>query len=308
VESNQRRRKRDVDSPVDRRNPDRKERVILARAINHGSERKIRVHSLGRKSAVSVDMAREDAWPDREPRNGGQEIGARFSWTAWPRVVHKAMLSLIRGADQAGGASTTDGPRDELSSLAAAFVEGDVEAGRTLLIAVGGTVLGAVRMVLGAGHTDVEDVAQDALIGLLEGLRRFRGECTVLHFAGRVAVLTAMAARRRQRTRDRWVVVEQADDARVPAGADSSPLAHLEATRRREAIRRLLDELPEPAAEAVALHFMLGYTVKEVAAAACVPVNTVWSRLRIGKERIRKRLEDDPTAFEQLATAPECGS
>jgi RNA polymerase sigma factor (sigma-70 family) len=227
-------------------------------------------------------------------------------------MVHEPMLSLIRGPSIPGTSQAADGPprgpRDELAPLAAAFVHGDVSAARTLVSAVGGAVLGAVRMVLGAGHCDVEDVAQDAFIGLLDGLHRFRGECTIVHFAGRVAVLTAMAARRRQQTRDRWVVADETEGGCFPTGGESSPLAHLEAARRRETIRRLLDKLPEPIAEAVALHFMLGYTVQEIAAAAHVPVNTVWSRLRIGKERIREKLADDPIGSEELSSTTECGS
>jgi len=215
------------------------------------------------------------------------------------------MLSLIQGA--AGvEESSPQGPRDELAALAAAFSEGNVGAARTLVSAVGGSVLSAVRMVLGPGHTDVEDVAQDAMIGFLEGLARFRGECSIVHFAGRVAVLTAMAARRRQRTRDRWVVADEDESGLVAAGADSSPLARLEAARRRETVRRLLDELPETTAEAVALHFILGHTVQEIAAATQVPVNTVWSRLRIGKERMREKL--DRLGGEEFASASECGS
>jgi RNA polymerase sigma factor (sigma-70 family) len=221
-------------------------------------------------------------------------------------VVDEPMLSLIRGPNQTAE-EPLQGPRDELASLVAAFLKGDVAAARTLVTAVGGTILGAVRMVLGPGHSDVEDAAQDAMVGLLEGLSRFRGECTVSHFAGRVAVLTAMAVRRRQQTRARWVVSEEAENVSVPAGSDSSPLVRLEAARRRDTLRRLLDELPESIAEAVALHFMLGYTVQEVAAASHVPVNTVWSRLRLGKERIRALLASDPIGSEELSDNTECG-
>src|SRR5258708_5663383 len=152
-------------------------------------------------------------------------------------MVHELMLRLIRGASPAADSSPR-GPRDDLARLAAAFVEGDVEAAQTLLSAVGGTVLGAVRAVLGPNHCDVEDVAQDALIGLLEGLRRFRGECTIVHFAARVAVLTAMAARRRQRTRDRRGCSDGPDGACLPAGGRSSPLAHLSCTPRPQTMPR----------------------------------------------------------------------
>lgn len=263
--------------------------MILGRTINHDVRKKESASTAGAKV------------PPAQTLHLGPVATSRR------RMVHDPMLSLIRGATQPHEGATR-GPRDELVSLAAAFVEGDVEAARTLVSAVSGRVLGVVRMILGPGHCDVEDVTQDALIGLLEGLRRFRGECTIMHFAGRVAVLTAMAARRRQRTREHWVVGDDGECGHVSAGASSSPLAHLEATRRRDTIRRLLDELPEPTAEAVALHFILGYTVQEIAVASHVPVNTVWSRLRIGKDRIRAKLADDPSGLEELTGTPECGS
>jgi RNA polymerase sigma factor (sigma-70 family) len=199
------------------------------------------------------------------------------------------------------------GPRDDLASLVVAFVKGDVAAARALMTAVGGPVLRAARVVLGPGHGDLEDAVQDAMIGLLEGLHRFRGECSVSHFAGRVGVLTAMAVRRRQQTRERWVLCDEVEGISTPAGPESSPLARLEAARRRDKVRQLLDELPEPIAEAVALHFMLGYSVQEVAASSHVPVNTVWSRLRIGKERIRVRLGADPAGAEELSDKTVCG-
>jgi RNA polymerase sigma-70 factor (ECF subfamily) len=186
-------------------------------------------------------------------------------------------------------------------SLAAAFVQGDATAASALVRAVGGTVLGAVRVILGPTHIDLDDAVQDALIGFLEGVHRFRGECTVPHFAGRVAVLTAMATRRRQQSRERWILSDEDEERHVPAPADASPLVRLEAARHRAALRSAIDELPAPIAEAITLHLVLGYTVQEVAAATVVPVNTVWSRLRIGKERMRARLAMD-------AVAPDCAS
>jgi RNA polymerase sigma factor (sigma-70 family) len=215
-------------------------------------------------------------------------------------VVGSTMLSLMKGASRVGE-EPSRGPRDDLAPLATAATSGDAEAVRTFVTAVGGIVLGAVRMVLGPKHRDVDDVTQDALMGLLDALGRFRGECTVSHFAGRVAVLTAMAARRRQQTLEHWVVAADAEGERVAAGPESSPLAQLEARRRRDAIRQLLDELPEPIGEAMALHFMLGHTVDEIASATNVSVNTVWSRLRIGKERLRQKLSSDTKWSEALS-------
>jgi RNA polymerase sigma-70 factor (ECF subfamily) len=51
-------------------------------------------------------------------------------------------------------------------------------------------------------------------------------------------------------------------------------------------------------AQALALHFILGYTVEEIATVASAPQNTIWSRLRLGKKALRKTLRNDPTLAE----------
>ena len=214
------------------------------------------------------------------------------------------MLSLVKGAREPTP-SDARGPRDDLAELAKAAANGDPRSVRTFVVAVGSVVLGAVRMILGASHGDVEDVTQDAIVALLAALPRFRGECTVSHLAARVGILTAMAARRRQRSRERWIATDESLGERVATGPESSPLALLESGRRREKVRRLLDELSEPIAEAIALHFMLGHTVDEIASSVGVPVNTVWSRLRVGKERLRQRLANDSGLSDELAKAME---
>jgi RNA polymerase sigma-70 factor (ECF subfamily) len=56
-------------------------------------------------------------------------------------------------------------------------------------------LLRVVRRVLGPEHPDVEDVAQESAFALMDALPRHRGECTILHFACRVALLTAMNVR-----------------------------------------------------------------------------------------------------------------
>ena len=84
------------------------------------------------------------------------------------------MLSLIKGANEA--TEGRRGPPDQLAALAAAVAGGNPTAVRTFINAVGGTILVAVRMVLGPRHHDVDDVTQDAIVGLLEALPRFRGD------------------------------------------------------------------------------------------------------------------------------------
>ena len=73
----------------------------------------------------------------------------------------------------------------------------------------------------------------------------------------------------------------------------SHPTGGAHATRRRQLVRQLLDELPDAIAEALGMHYILGCSVEEIAEAATVSPNTVWSRLRLGKHALRKKLAND---------------
>lgn len=189
--------------------------------------------------------------------------------------------------------------RDELLGLAEAVKAGDREALRTFLSTIVPHVLRVVRRVLGPAHPDLEDVAYESAYAVVEGLPRFRGEGTVLHFACRVAVLCAMNVRRRDLAQKRALL-------RVPAEVDEveleapSPEESLQTAALAPIVRELLSTLPEPLAEALALHVVLGYTVQEIADAAKLPLETVRSRLRLAKQALRKRVLSSPRLREAV--------
>src|SRR5882672_6537005 len=173
------------------------------------------------------------------------------------RVVKPLRQDLDDLDDSAAPGPALERP-DELLALALAAARGDGGAAGSLLLHVGGSMLIVVRKVLGRSM-DVDDVVQDAVIGLIQGLPTFRGECSVAHFAKRIALLTALAARRRTRQRAQLaeVVYEPVDE--LPNSGERSPLDLALASRRRLVVGRLLEELPQAVAEALALHFFLGY-------------------------------------------------
>lgn len=209
----------------------------------------------------------------------------------------------VAGADaiQVPAAAPVASPRpDEFLPLAQAAAAGDPDAAATLVLHLGAPMLRVVRKVLGRSHADVDDVAQDAVIAFLRALNSFRGECTVLHFASRVSLLTALAARRRLRLRSRWAETEGHPIETIPDEELRSPLSTTLAAHRRELVAQLLDDLPDVIAESLALHFILGYTVEEIATAISVSPNTVWSRLRLGKRALRRKLQGDTQLAEML--------
>jgi RNA polymerase sigma-70 factor (ECF subfamily) len=202
------------------------------------------------------------------------------------------MLRSLPGSRKSDGPRAPDQPHDELAELVASVERGDRAALRTFLSAIVPHLLRVVRRVLGPGHLDVEDVAQEAAFAVVDALPRFRGEGTVLHFACRTAVLTAMNARRRDHTRKRDRVRDALDIDSLATG-EPNPEARAVQGSLAPIVRQLLDVLPESMAEALALHAVLGYTVAEIAETAGIPHETVRSRLRLAKRALRKHILAD---------------
>lgn len=195
---------------------------------------------------------------------------------------------------------------DPLRLLWSAAERGDPVAQRTLLGAVGPALLRVIRAVLGIGNPDVEDVLQDTMIAVLSALPAFRGDSTTLHFACRIALKTALKARRRAAYRRQHtppVPVEQFD---LLPSTNSSVLteAAVAAAERRELLRELLCELPAVQAEVLGLHTMLGYSIEQTAAATSVPINTVRSRLRVALATLRSRVNADQALLDLLRGGP----
>lgn len=190
--------------------------------------------------------------------------------------------------------------QDPLRALARRASEGDVNAIRELVLELGGQMLRTVRKVLGPRHPDAEDVTQEAVLGLLSALKNFRGECSITHFAHQVALRRALHARRHFKCRDKVGDQELDAEGHIDTG-DASPLERAISRERQRVVHSLLDQLSSPTAEALALHFMLGYTVSEIATTLDVSPDTVWSRLKLGKQALRKALNSD----QQLNELPQ---
>jgi RNA polymerase sigma-70 factor (ECF subfamily) len=186
-----------------------------------------------------------------------------------------------------------------LLSLALRAAGGDLEATREVIEAIAPRVVRVVRAIVGPSHVDADDVAQQALIAVVQAMPRFRGECEPASYATRIAVRTAITARRKART---WTSRHDAgvELAEIPSSKSDAPLEEVRAERRRAILRELLDALPEEQADALALKFVMGWSLEEIAAASSVPVNTVRSRMRLAKEAMRKRIEADPSLADEL--------
>ncbi len=182
--------------------------------------------------------------------------------------------------------------------LARAASRGSAKATQALLTALAPRIERVIRAILGAAHQDAEDVLQVAMLGFVEALPAFRGECEPSHFATRIAARTAIAAARRSRTaRDRR---DDGVDVDALTSRAAQPLDAAVEQRRAEALRELLTKLPAEQAETVALRIVLGWSLPEVAEATGAPINTVRSRIRLAKNALRAMIEADPLLAEEL--------
>jgi RNA polymerase sigma factor (sigma-70 family) len=214
-------------------------------------------------------------------------------WKFWKQRQPEADV----GSVDAGGAGAS--ASDPLLELATRAQAGDRAAASQLLLALTPYLLRVARQTLGASHPEVNDVAQEAAFGVLTALPRFRGECTLVHFACRIAVLTAMNTRRRELAETRksqgFGVL-----ALVDGSEQQNPEQAAQSARALHAVRELLGSLPPAQAEVLGLHHVVGMTAAEIAAATRAPLETVRSRLRLGRQALRQRVLGDERFLEAV--------
>jgi RNA polymerase sigma-70 factor (ECF subfamily) len=175
--------------------------------------------------------------------------------------------------------------------LVRAAAAGDKEALRAVIVQVGPAIVGAVRATTGAASSDLEDVVQDSLMALVAALPVFRGECSLAHFARRIAVRRAVDVLRASGRSQR----QRAEDGTCSEIAPEQSMVE----RRQRQWRALLAELPAAQAEALVLRAVEGCTVEEIAQSTGAPIETVRSRLRLAKTALRERIASD-SAFADL--------
>ncbi len=167
--------------------------------------------------------------------------------------------------------------------------QGDARATAELLKTLAPKITRIVRAVLGASHPDIDDATQLALVGFVQALPAYRGDADPLGYARVIAVRSAIATRKKRRLeQSRSEESEDIEDTRPDPGAT------VESTQRKTLLRNLLEELPPEQAETLALRVVLGCSLEEIALQTRVPLNTVRSRVRLAKERLRARIEADP--------------
>lgn len=167
--------------------------------------------------------------------------------------------------------------------------EGDRQAAARVLSALLPRVRNLVRYLI-RGDREVEDVVQEALVSLIRGLNGYRGEGSFRSWADRVVARTTFAWLGRRRAQEQRVLAASAE-----LETSQSPDDYV--ARRRVVLA--LDSLPFEQRHALVLHHVLELTVPEIAQETGAPLETVRSRLRLGRLRLREALA--PTATQKVS-------
>ncbi|MEM6993175.1 MAG: sigma-70 family RNA polymerase sigma factor [Myxococcota bacterium] len=166
---------------------------------------------------------------------------------------------------------------------------GDPRAARAVLARVGPAILRTVRGVLGGGDPDVDDLVQEAMVALLRALPAFRGDGRLTSFATGIAAKLSMSALRR-RYRRRVPMPDDLPDLAGPVDLEAA----MQAEQRLVMVRTALTQLPRVQAETLLLRWILGHSLGDVAKITGAPVNTVRSRLRLGRNTLSSILAQHP--------------
>lgn len=169
-------------------------------------------------------------------------------------------------------------------ALLTAWRAGDADAGRTLFDR---HFAALYRFFRNQAGDEAEDLVQDTFLALVRSQEPFRGEASF-----RTYLFQAARSRLLDRARA-WGRRGEVVDLSVRSVADLRPGAFTELGRQGEERLLLagLRQLPVETQALLALHFFEQLTGPELAAVFEVPEGTVRSRLRLGREALRKALE-----------------
>lgn len=145
------------------------------------------------------------------------------------------------------------------------------------------------RWLAGNDH-DAQDVAQEACLRALRFFGSFRGENARAWLLTIVRNTFYTWLRNNRRPEN---IVEIGDE--ILAVEDVSVNAEILNSRLgdAEAVRRAIEELPVEFREIVILREMEGFSYKEIAEVADVPIGTVMSRLTRARRQLQKRLSSE---------------
>ncbi len=186
------------------------------------------------------------------------------------------------------------------NELVAAVRAGDESAATAFHDRLRPRVEATIRRLLGPRDSSTDDLGQLAMIALIEGIGRYRGECSLDSWASAVAARIVYKQIRRRRLERR---VFAAPDQEARASID--PMRALVARDLVARARGLLGGVSEDKAWTFLLHDVCGFDLGEIAAITGVSLAAAQKRLVRGRREIHEKVAADPELGAALADLPE---
>ncbi len=154
----------------------------------------------------------------------------------------------------------------------------------------------STALYLAGGHQDAEDYAQMAIIEILKSAGSYRGESTLESWAQKITVRTVMRQIKKRRWRGQFMVVSE----EYEGSTDDS--AEMELSRRRalQRVALLFGDLKPSVRAVMTMKLVHGYSIVEIAQMLDTNEHNVRYRLRVGRQKLRRRLKNDPVLREWI--------
>jgi len=163
----------------------------------------------------------------------------------------------------------------------------------------------SIAMSITRDPTDAADLTQDALIRFIRAIGSYRGDTRLTTWLYRLVVNLGIDRMRRRgappiRLDDESVEIDIASDDPVDDVAGS-----VERVEQARAVRHAVARLPDAQRLALTLHYFEDMRYEDIADVMGVPLNTVKSHIRRGKERLAVLLRPELDAAADRPESPE---
>ncbi len=154
----------------------------------------------------------------------------------------------------------------------------------------------STALYLAGGHHDAEDYAQMAIIEILKSAGSYRGESTLESWAQKITVRTVMRQIKKRRWRGQFMVVSEEYEGTTDDSAE------MELSRRRalQRVALLFGDLKPGVRAVMTMKLVHGYSISEIAQMLDTNEHNVRYRLRVGRQKLRRRLKNDPVLREWI--------
>jgi RNA polymerase sigma-70 factor, ECF subfamily len=178
-------------------------------------------------------------------------------------------------------------------ALAARYLQGEAQAFRELAARYSIPIYNLARR-LTRDPMEAENITQETLLRALDALPRVSLDQPLHPWFFKIAVNLCRQWAERKRPQ-LFSELDSADGMGVEAISDDRPsaLEQLEEAELREQVRRQVERLPPLDQTVIVLRYVEALSYEQIAEALSMPLNTVRTRLRRAKLKLRAALEEE---------------